>query len=360
MYKKKKLLVFHPTMTPYRSDLFNSLNEAFDMKVYLTWIEEDTFDYSAIYAQLKFKPDSTSGECWSLLDSFMPDIVIVTEYGPFALKVLLHRALKRRKYKVVAICDDSYNMLSEKNEFSRRHRWARRFVVPFMDELILVEKKSEQWYQHNYGKGFWFPIIRNEDRQRSIYQRTLSHSQLLMAQHNLENKNVFLFVGRFVALKNINRIIQAFSVLNKSDNALVLVGSGEEEDNIRKVIKSHGCTNVILTGRLEGDELYAWYNVADYFILASWQEAFGAVTTEALLAGCYSLVSKRAGSNCLIEEGVNGYTFDPMNTDEILKKMEEVVSSFPKVRPLNNVKKNLISVRYDEFINRLILRLNTL
>ena len=357
---KKKLLVFHPTMTPYRSDLFNSLNMAFDMKVYVTWIEEDTFDYSAIYSLLDFKPDSTSGACWSLLDAFNPDIVIVSEYGSYTLKVLLHRFLKRRKYKVVSICDDSYNMLAEKNEFTRRHRWARKVMVPFLDELILVEKNTERWYQQNYRKGFWFPIIRREDKQRDIYQRILPQSRKLVAQYNLESKNVFLFVGRFVALKNINRVIHAFSMLDKDDYALVLVGSGEEEENIRKEISDKGYSNVILTGRLEGDELYAWYNVGDYFILASWQEAFGAVTTEALLAGCYSLISKKAGSNCLIEEDVNGYTFDPMSTDEIRRNMIRIVNRFPKIRPLNGVKDNLMLVSYDDFIKRLISRLNSL
>lgn len=60
-----------------------------------------------------------------------------------------------------------------------------------------------------------------------------------------------------------------------------------------------------------GHELYAWYNIAQLFVLASWQEAFGAVTNEALQGGCRCLISELAGSQCLIKEGINGCTFNP-------------------------------------------------
>lgn len=68
---------------------------------------------------------------------------------------------------------------------------------------------------------------------------------------------------------------------------------------------------------LEGEELFAWYDVADVHILASCQEAFGAVTNEALIAGCFSVVSKKAGSQCLIKDGVNGFNVDPDSIEDI-------------------------------------------
>ena len=62
-------------------------------------------------------------------------------------------------------------------------------------------------------------------------------------------------------------------------------------------------TGALFTGRKSGQELMAWYNVGGIHLLPSRQEAFGAVTGEALAAGLYSLVSERAGSSSLIRPG---------------------------------------------------------
>ena len=370
---KKRLYIFHPLIAPYRVDFFNSLYGAFDTEICLLNTKEMSFDENKIYSQLLFKPVIMNQShkvsffwgggkrYWNILDAYKPDIVIVSEFGVVGFLVFLHRLLKRKKYKIVSICDDSYNMLADNNDFSRIHRLARKLIVPRLDELILVEPQTESWYKEKYGKGFCFPIIRQDDKQRDIYQRTLSLSHQYEKKYGLGDKNVFMYVGRFIALKNINRIIEAFSRLDQQANVLVLIGGGEEETNIRDTSERFG-VYPIFTGWLEGDDLYAWYNVADYFVLASYQEAFGAVTNEALLAGCYSIISNRAGSHCLIEEGVNGFTFNPMDVDDLEQKMVKALIQFPKVSLLGNVnvKKNLMPIKYDEAIENLVRHLENI
>ena len=370
MNMKKRLLIFHPTIAPYRIDFFNSLNEAFDTRVCLTWNDEKTFDYTQIYSQLNFNPSFISDWLkigkrtinkgfWRQIDEYLPDIVIVPEFGICTIIVLLHRWLKRSKFKIVALCDDSYNMLTENNDFSIFHSWAKKIISPRMDDLILVEPQARDWYQSRINKGFYFPIIRSDDKLREVFKRVLVVSNKLLREYHLEDKNVFLFVGRFVALKNLNRLIEAFSYLNQHENVLVLVGNGEEEQQLHETAIEFG-VKPLFTGRLEGEDLYAWYNVADYFVLASLQEAFGAVTNEALLAGCYALVSQRAGSHCLIEEGKNGFVFNPVDVVDLCHKMEEAIVMFPRKRPLDQVKKNLMKDKYADAINGLIKHLNKL
>lgn len=359
---KRKLLIFHPVIAPYRMDLFNDLSCSFETQIWLTNCKDKTFDYQQIFQQLCFSPffleqNNNQGHrkrlgYWQLLDETNPDIVIVGEYGMGVIKVLLHRFLKRKKYKVVTICDDSYDMLVNDNDFSLVHKIARNVLAPRMDEIITVEPKVTEWYQHYCGKGICFPIIRSDGKYRELLKQILPQSQMLMKEHHLEHKNVFAFVGRFVALKNIGHVIKAFARMNQEDNALVLIGSGEEESSLRSMTTDLHA-NVIFTGRLEGSDLYAWYNVIDYFVLASTQEAFGAVTNEALMAGCYSLISNKAGSHCLIKEGENGATFNPMNIDELYAKMEWVATTFPRQRPLDKIKENLMVWKYDEEIQKL-------
>ena len=362
---KKKLLIFHPTIAPYRIDFFNDLYRAFDTRVCLHYwnLRDQTFDYEKIYAKFAFKPyylkelialgeRSIWGGTWKHLDEFQPDVVLVSEYGITALMVLLHRFFKRKHYKVVSICDDSYNMLADKNEFSALHRMARRIVVPRLDDLVLVEPKAEEWYQQYYGKGICFPIIRKEETARADYARVMEQSDRLRKEYTLEDKKVFLFVGRLVDLKNVDTAIRAFSRLDQNKHAFVVVGDGPKREDWEALARELNA-NVLFMGRLEGDALNAWYNVADIFVLPSYQEAFGAVTNEALLAGCYALVSNKAGSSSLVDEGVNGYTFSSMDVDELFDGMMKA-TKFATCYDENGLKKSQMIVPYELYMRTLL------
>lgn len=366
---KKRLLIFHPTIAPYRIDFFNDLYRAFDTRVCLQYwnLRDQTFDYDKIYAQFAFKPyylkellkigsRSVWGGFWKHLDEFEPDIVLVSEFNMTALMVLLHRFFKHKKYKIVSICDDSYNMVAEKNDFSKIHRIARRLVAPRLDDLILVEPKVTQWYKECFGKGICFPIIKPEEKARKEYERIFPMSLGIIKQYGLEDKRVFLFVGRLVALKNVTTAIKAFARLNQKENIFVIIGEGPESNNL-KTLANDLQANVFFTGRLEGDALNVWYNIADVLVLPSYQEAFGAVTNEALLAGCYVLVSNKAGSSCLVEEGVNGYTFSPMDVDELERKMIDSTRFIIKYDK-NGLKINQMKTSYTTYIKFLIDTLN--
>ena len=344
------------------------MSKAFDTWVCLRYrnLRSQTFDYDKIAAQFAFEPIYQHSDVkgysrefyWSNLDEFNPDVVIVEEFSLGALYVLLHRFVRRGNYKVISICDDSYNMVAENNDFSKAHKFARKIVVPQLDGMILVEPKVTEWYKKYYGKGFCFPIIKPDDKARNEYERVLPLSNKVVEETGIKGKRVFLFVGRLVALKNVDTVIRAFSRLNQEENIFVVVGDGPEREKLETLAVEQNA-NVLFTGRLEGDALNSWYNIASVFVLASYQESFGAVTNEALLAGCYALISNKAGSSCLVEEGVNGYTISPNDINEITEKMLLISK---EIEPLKEVvlKKNEMIHRYDELIDKTIEYINNI
>jgi hypothetical protein len=65
-------------------------------------------------------------------------------------------------------------------------------------------------------------------------------------------------------------------------------------------------------------ELPFYYGLASAFVHASTTEQWGLVVNEAMASGLPVLVSKRCGCAAdLVEEGVNGFTFDPVNVEEL-------------------------------------------
>ena len=134
----------------------------------------------------------------------------------------------------------------------------------------------------------------------------------------------------------------------------MIVGDGTEraalEEHAKKMNKE-----IIFTGRFDGDELYAWYNLASVFILASYLEAFGATTNEALLAGCRMVISEKAGSECLIDS-TNGEKIDPMSVENIAEAIDRQME-LTTVPDLKAPRKSLMTVSFEERINNLVNKL---
>jgi glycosyltransferase involved in cell wall biosynthesis len=97
------------------------------------------------------------------------------------------------------------------------------------------------------------------------------------------NKNLFLFVGRYVQAKGLDYVIDAIAMM-PHDCALILVGEGEYEMSVREKIKNLKLeTKVVLAGRTSRVEDY--YRACDVFIMSSTYEPFGQTILEAASTG---------------------------------------------------------------------------
>lgn len=364
---KQKLLVFHLVIAPYRIDLFNALARHFDAEVVL-WqrnLKSQKFDYAKIEAQFEFEPHYLIKEemgtlrwlkaIWQKLCAKDVDYVLVSEFGMVTILAVLAKMVCRRSYRLVSIVDDSYNMVVDDNQFSLRHKWATRLLMPFVDNVVNVEPRVTDYYRQHYGKGVYFPIIADDCKAAERLNNVLPISERYVREYGLEGKKVLLFVGRLVALKNVAFAIDAYKQVAGDDTAFVIVGDGEEMDSLRAAAAD--CHSIIFTGRLEGDELYAWYNVAQVFTLPSTQEPFGAVTNEALQGGCYALVSKLAGSNCLVKNGVNGFVIDPYH---MVAVVEALKSAFARCVPISTplkLRESKMLESFNDYISKLVSNL---
>ena len=365
---KKKLLIFHPIIAPYRIDFFNALAKLYNVQVCLFWrnLKDQTFDYGKIEEQFDFEHGYIVKEeigflkwlkaIWDKLNSSHPDIVLGAEFGISTILIILHKIITRSHYKIVIINDDSYDMLVNNKQFTKRHARAVKAIMPFVDDVINVEPKVAAYNQIKYQKGIYFPIICDDVIAKKRLKRVLPISQNYVSKYQLEGKKVLLFVGRLVALKNVEFALRAFIKARLENTVFVIVGDGPEKEKLQKI--AAGNPAVIFTGRLEGDELYAWYNVGQVFTLPSYQEPFGAVTNEALVAGCKVLISKDAGSNCLVKDGKNGYIIEPRHEMNFIEKLK---LAFYCVKPLEMplvVKENMMISNFDEHIKSLHARMN--
>jgi glycosyltransferase involved in cell wall biosynthesis len=102
---------------------------------------------------------------------------------------------------------------------------------------------------------------------------------------------------------------------------------------------------VLLPGFKQYPDLPAYYGLASAFIHASTTEQWGLVVNEAMASGLPVLVSNRCGcAQDLVREGVNGFTFDPYNVEEMANVMLRLTET-PKHRltEMGDASRQLIS-----------------
>lgn len=108
----------------------------------------------------------------------------------------------------------------------------------------------------------------------------------LKKEHGLEGKHVVGHVGRFAYEKNHLFLVNLFAEIAKHDEQalLVLLGDGELQDSIKKLIAKLGITDRV---KMLGNVANAneWYQAFDLFVLPSHREGLPVVGVEAQAAG---------------------------------------------------------------------------
>ena len=94
---KKKLVIFHPAIAPYRVDFFNSLNKEFNAIFYFEFgdVLEQSFIQDELRKRLEFTPHFLSSglfgiknlrtQVFSILRRERPDVVFCSEYNILGL-----------------------------------------------------------------------------------------------------------------------------------------------------------------------------------------------------------------------------------------------------------------------------------
>ena len=309
-------LFFGITVAPYSVDFCNSLHEELHCRMFhiLRPPFEMAFDVEAAERRCHFPLDRYEKRLglrpflllYRLVKEEKPEWVFVPEFSLTALRMLLIRKLLHRRFRIISVCDDSLDMIRG-NDFSRLHRLARCFVPRWVDDLVLANPDARKWYRDHFGKGLYMPIVSDEQRLREEFGKALGRAQELHRAFALQQRPVILYVGRLIPLKNLELMLESCRGI---DATVVFVGDGPLKEKLGEQARSLGIS-ALFVGRKDGLELAAWYDLADVVVLPSLQEAFGAVTGEALSAGCPVVVSSRAGSSFLVTEGRNGSVVDP-------------------------------------------------
>ena len=267
------------------------------------------------------------------LNLFKPGVVVVPGWASPAAWAAMHWCLRNC---VPMICMSESTAWDEPRVAWKE--WIKKKLVRLFS-CALVGGKLHRDYLTKLGMPlgriyFGYDAVDNSYFSNKA-DASRSDADKLRQQFNFP-QNYFLASARFVEKKNLPRLLEAYALYRRScltPWSLVLLGDGALRPQLESQRDALGLReSVSMPGFKQIAELPIYYALAGAFIHPSTVEPWGLVVNEAMASGLPVLVSNRCGcATELVSENVNGFTFNPLNVEEMAQMMSRVSApEFPR------------------------------
>lgn len=159
-----------------------------------------------------------------------------------------------------------------------------------------------------------------------VIYNPVSFPRLFEKKESLEDKKIWVTVGRLEKVKNIISQIELFKKLNLKETCkLIIIGDGRERAYLEQKINEYKLNEAIeIKGFVKEPE--AFVSQSDFFVLSSSTEGFGIAVVEAMLQKIPCICSNVGGIPEFIEDGISGWLFDPNDKIQFEEKIKYVLS----------------------------------
>jgi glycosyltransferase involved in cell wall biosynthesis len=144
----------------------------------------------------------------------------------------------------------------------------------------------------------------------------------------------FLCVSQLIERKGILHLFKTIEILEKrvqleKQYKVELLGDGPMRESYKELAERLGISHRIsFLGNVAPQEVWSYYAKAHVFVLPTLQDNWPLVVPEAMSMGMPVLLSNYAGSvPDLMNDGVNGWVFDPENHEELAKYMMSYIET---------------------------------
>lgn len=158
------------------------------------------------------------------------------------------------------------------------------------------------------------------------------------------NQFVFLFIGRLVTLKGVDKLIDVWlkTFASNQEVSLLIVGGGPEETSLKNKTKDSNCTNISFTGEVDYDLIYQYFGVANIFIIPTLQDNWSLVVPEAMSCRLPILSSKYNGCWPELIKTENGWVFDPLDIENFSNVLQTAWNNKEKWSEMGNNSSDLV------------------
>lgn len=137
---------------------------------------------------------------------------------------------------------------------------------------------------------------------------------------------IVCFAGRLAKNKGVDLLLQSAKNYEKENILTLIVGDGEELNNLRRMTKELELKNIVFLGNQSHDTLRKIYNISDVCAVPSRQEAFGLVVLEAISCGTPVVATNQGGIPDIVNSSV-GILIPEENTLELENAISRILNN---------------------------------
>ena len=146
-----------------------------------------------------------------------------------------------------------------------------------------------------------------------------------------KSKGYFLCVSRLEQVKRVDVMIEVF---NETDKELIIVGSGPEEEKLKKIAGK----NIRFAGRVSEEKLKELYASCEAAVQLNTREDFGLAPIEAGISGKPTIAVNEGGFKETIKKNTGVLINEPYKAS-LIKVLKNWKNKFKPIDCINNAKK---------------------
>lgn len=231
------------------------------------------------------------------------------------------------------------NLLDEPAGFSIKkivRRLFLRWVYRHIDYALYTGKANKQYYlAHGVKKKQLLFAPHAVDNERFSGNNEAYENKAASWRTRLgikENICVYLFAAKLIKKKDPEILIKAFIGLQQKDTALIIVGNGKLETELKERYKSQ--SGVFFISFQNQSMMPVVYRLGDIFVLPSKGpgETWGLAVNEAMASNRGVIVSDKCGCAAdLVQTGKNGYVFYNGNINSLSDSMRSCLKNYQEL-----------------------------
>lgn len=212
----------------------------------------------------------------------------------------------------------------------------KRMVFKCCDGFVAIGSLNREYYlKHGVPpeRVFFAPFCVNNQQFATSPEFRDQHRNTIRSELGFESDSlIVLFASKLIRLKRTDDLIRAFAGLaDQFPKAyLVIVGSGEEEANLRSLADALGGQRIRFLGFRNQSQLPLIFAASDVFVLPGDTESWGLVINEVMAAGIPVVVSNEIGAAPdLVQGRETGFVFPCGNLHELALAVRRLLADRP-------------------------------
>lgn len=200
-------------------------------------------------------------------------------------------------------------------------KWCSKYT----DVLITINQEDYQNAKKmRAGKVVYIPGIgvNTEEIRNTIVDRNVIRKEFGFSDTDF----VFMSTGQISIRKNHELVIRALSKISDEKVKYLIVGFGEEEERLKRIVMDLQLNERVVFAGYRGD-VKELLHAVDAFAFPSLQEGLPVALMEAMAAGLPVVASRIRGNVDLIEDGKGGFLYNSDDIDGFAQGMQRVYTN---------------------------------